>query len=530
LSNDLSAPFLRRSRLLQRWRFRENRTPPRRIHFAIVVLLLGLAFYHAVTLDSAIINFEDSAVYVVLAEALSGGQGYTLLSHVGDPAHVQYPPIFPLLLAPLVYFFGRQSWPMQAMLLIFTLASLLAIYLFLRHREGEKKALLITAVVGISPAFFSYSHQLMSEIPYLCISFLALHFLRRYNQESRWISGSGAAAVIFIILAYLSRSIGFTLLLTAAFTLLLLKPAGRFQHKLVAVGIVLAICALPAFGWSIRNTAVAQSAGTRSYADTFIAKNEFAADEGTVESPTDLLPRFRRNLSAYGYGTVALLFPFLRPTREPLVTAAVLGLVIVGFASHLWYRKDGAEVYVAAYGLILLLFPSPVVPRYLLPLFPFLLLYVIGGLETLIYPLGKRLGGVAFVALATTLLVANSTGAATVSAEQQGGLADYRSMAAWLNDHTPPESVVLSRKPTLLYLWGDRKGAKFPYTANTQSVLQVICDKQVNYVVRDSFSPVTTRFLAPVLEQHREVFTLVHSQNDTYLFLVDRTTGCGEGI
>ena len=529
MSKPLATPFPGRSHLRQRGRFWDNLIPPWQNRYAIAALLLGLAFYHAVTLDSAIINFEDSAVYVVLAEALTSGQGYTLLSHIGDPAHVQYPPIFPLLLAPLVYFFGRQPGPMQAMLLTFTLASLLAIYLFLRHREGAKKALLITAVVGISPAFFSYSHQLMSEIPYLCFSFLALHFLCRYTQESRWVTGSGAAAVVFIILAYLSRSIGFALLLTAAFALLFLKPAGRIQHRLVAVGIVV-ICTLPALGWSIRNTAVAHSVSTRSYADTFIAKNEFAADEGIVESPTDLLPRFRRNLSAYGYGAVALLFPFLRPTREPLVTAAILGLVVLGFVSHLRYRKDGAEVYVAAYGLILLLFPSPVVPRYLLPLFPFLLLYVIGGLETLIYPLGKRLGGWAFVALATTLLVANSASAATVSAVQQGGLADYRSMATWLKDHTPPESVVLSRKPTLLYLWGHRKGAKFPYTTNAHSVLQVICDKHVNYVVRDSFSPVTARFLAPVLEHHQEVFTLVHSQNDTHLFLVNRTPQCEEGI
>jgi 4-amino-4-deoxy-L-arabinose transferase-like glycosyltransferase/IS1 family transposase len=496
--------------------------------YAIAALLLGLGFYHAVTLDSAIVNFEDSAVYVVLAEALASGQGYTMLSHVDDPAHVQYPPIFPLLLTPLVYFFGRNPWPMQAMLLVFALASLLAVYLFVRDRDGEKKALLITAVVGISPTFFSHSHQVMSEVPYLCFSFLALYFLRLYAREGRWLTGSGAAALGFITLAYLSRSLGIALLVTAAFTLLLLKPVGRFRFRLVAAGIFVAVCALPLIGWSVRNTAVAQGVITRSYGDTFFAKHEFAADEGTVKSPTDLLPRFRRNLSAYGHGIVALLFRFLLPSSDHLITAAVLLLVVLGFLSHFWYGKDGGEVYVASYGLILLLFPSAVVPRYIFPLFPFLLLYLIGGVETLLYPLGKRLGGVVFAVLAVTLLVAN-IGFNTVRfpAKQPGGLADFRSMASWLSDHTPSESVVLSRKPTLLYLWGHRKGVKFPYTADAQSILQVICDKKVDYVVRDSFSPVTERFLVPVIEQHTEAFTQVHSQNGTHLFRVNRSTRCG---
>jgi 4-amino-4-deoxy-L-arabinose transferase-like glycosyltransferase len=496
--------------------------------YAIAALLLGLGFYHATTLDSTIVNFEDSAVYIVLAEALAGGQGYTMLSHVDDPAHVQYPPLFPLLLTPLVYFFGRDPWPMQALLLVFVLASLLAVYLFVRDREGERKALLVTAIVGISPAFFAYSHQVMSEIPYLCFSFFALYFLRRYAQERRWVTGTGAAALIFITLAYLSRSIGLALLGTAAFTVLLLKPVGRFQHKIIAAGIFVAICALPVLGWSLRNAAVVQQAITRSYADTFFAKNEFAADEGVVRSPADLLPRFQRNLSAYGRGLVALLFPFLLPSGNDLMTAAVLLLVVVGFLSHLWYRKEGEELYVVVYGLILLLFPSPVVPRYLLPLFPFLLLYLIGGVETLVYPLGKRTVGVAFGVLAVTLLAANVVGAAAFPAKQHGGLADYRSVAGWLSDQTSPASVVLSRKPTLLYLWGHRKGVKFPYTADAQSILQVICDKKVDYVVRDSFSPVTERFLVPVIEYHQDAFTQVYGQNGTHVFLVNRATQCGQ--
>jgi 4-amino-4-deoxy-L-arabinose transferase-like glycosyltransferase len=75
---------------------------------------------------------------------------------------------------------------MKALVLLLALASLPLIYLLVRERTDEKKALLITVVIGISPAFFRFSHQIMSDIPYLLLSLLALRFLDRYSKESKW--------------------------------------------------------------------------------------------------------------------------------------------------------------------------------------------------------------------------------------------------------------------------------------------------------------------------------------------------------
>jgi hypothetical protein len=111
----------------------------------------------------------------------------------------------------------------------------------------------------------------------------------------------------------------------------------------------------------------------------------------------------------------------------------------------------------------------------------------------------KRLAAAASAAVVVILLVANVRAAASTPSEPLTGVADYREVATWLKDHTAPNSTVLSRKPSTFYLWSGHKGVLFPFTADTQKISQAICDKEVDYVVQDSFSPVTEKYLVPAI-------------------------------
>jgi 4-amino-4-deoxy-L-arabinose transferase-like glycosyltransferase len=490
------------------------------------IVLLCLALYHTITLDGEGVALSDSATYVILAEAIANGRGYTELSSTGEPAYVLAPPFFPLLLSSLVYSFGRNFLLMHAMVLLFAFAALTLIYFFVRERAGGKKALLVTSVVGISPTFFLFSHKVMSDVPYLCLSLLALRFLSHYGKEVRWVTASGAAALVFIALAYFTRSLGFALLVAAPLCLVLHKPAPKLDYKLLAAGLFVALCTLPALGWVARNAAVAQRGTTISYATLFQAKSEFDADAGALSSLVDLLPRLHHNLYAYGHGTAALLFPSLLPTGHNLLVVAVAVPLFVGFFAALWRGRAAVEIYVACYALVLLLYPTAVVPRYLLALLPFLLLYFISGVETLIGLVRKQLVGVVFAVLAVVLLATNLRAAAFPPPEVPAGMADYQELASWFKDQAAPDSVVMSRKPSLFYLWTGHKGVLFPFTSDGRRIVQVICDRGVDYVLQDSFSAVTERYLVPMLAMHDGLFARVYSKNNTHLFQVNRTTLC----
>ena len=128
----------------------------------------------------------------------------------------------------------------------------------------------------------------MSDVPYLCLSLAALYFLARYSQESKWLTASGAAALVLIPLAYLTRSLGFALLIAAPLAIMLHKPLPRLSHKLVIAGVFTALCSLPILGWMARNATVAHTATSISYANLFFAKEEFNHDAGMVHSLVDL--------------------------------------------------------------------------------------------------------------------------------------------------------------------------------------------------------------------------------------------------
>ena len=490
------------------------------------IVLLCLALYYIATLNGEGVVLSDSATYVTLAEAIVSGLGYTEVSAAGDPAYVLAPPLFPLLLSSLVYFFGRNFLLMKALVLLFAFGAFLLIYLFVKERIGEKKALLVIAVVGISPAFFSFSHKIMSDIPYLCLTLLALRFLNRYSKEARWLTVSGAAALLFITLAYFTRSLGFALLLAAPLGLVLHKPTQKLSYKLLAAGVFTTLCALPALGWMARNAAVAHKAGTVGYGHAFFAKQEFNADAGMVSSLADLFPRVQHNLYAHGHGTAELFFPSIFPAGAHPIALMVAVPLLIGFVLTLWHGREVEEIYVALYGLVLLLYPTPVVPRYLVPVFPFLLLYLIIGVETLAGLLRPRLTGVVFAGTAVVLLATNLIAATFPPPEALDGMEDYQELAAWFKDQAAPDSIVMSRKPSLFYLWTSRKGVVFPFTADGRSIVQVICHREVDYVVQDSFSAVTERYLMPMLAKYDGAFARVYSRNNTHLFQVNRTTLC----
>ena len=238
------------------------------------------------------------------------------------------------------------------------------------------------------------------------------------------------------------------------------------------------------------------------------------------------LPRLLHNLYAYGHGIATLCFPALLPTGDNLIAAAIVVPLLIGFVWMLWRGRGVVEIYTVFYGLALLLYPTPVAPRYLLPLFPFLLLYLTRGVEVLASLLHKQLTAPALAGLAVALLATNLIAAASPRPDAAEGMEDYQELAAWFKDQVAAESIVMSRKPSLFYLWTGHKGALFPFTADSRRIQRVICDRGVDYIVQDAFSPVTERFLVPMLAKNGGAFARVYSRNDTYLFHVDRTVLC----
>jgi hypothetical protein len=90
----------------------------------------------------------------------------------------------------------------------------------------------------------------------------------------------------------------------------------------------------------------------------------------------------------------------------------------------------------------------------------------------------------------------------------------------WAKAHTPPDSVFMWAKPTLRFLWAERKAANFPRTKNAADILRTIHLQKVDYVVVDAFSDWIQLYLGPVVEQYPDHFSLVYGNKASKVYRV----------
>lgn len=57
-------------------------------------------------------------------------------------------------------------------------------------------------------------------------------------------------------------------------------------------------------------------------------------------------------------------------------------------------------------------------------------------------------------------------------------------------------------------------------------ILQVVCDRKLDYVVQDTVSPVTESCLGPMPAKNGQALARVYSRNNTHLLQVIRTVLC----
>jgi hypothetical protein len=155
-----------------------------------------------------------------------------------------YPPVYPLLLAPVYWWRGPDLLAMK-MVTVLTFAIFLAAFAkWVRPMVSPRLRVVAVLLVGLSPAFWNYRDLISSEFPYLMFSFLALLAIRcgsdvgRGWQQAGWV----LLAALLLYASYGTRTIGIALpgTLFGAELMRRRKP-GRFVMLVLGVFAVFAI-------------------------------------------------------------------------------------------------------------------------------------------------------------------------------------------------------------------------------------------------------------------------------------------------
>jgi len=200
----------------------------------------------------------DSLAYIAGARSLLSGDGYTRVTGNGNHVPItHFPPFYAVTLAATGRVLGLDPLPAARYLhaALFALGALLTGLAFAAISQQPLVAPLGTFLFAADSVLIELFAWNMSEAPYLILLFGSLLAMAVYlERRSRWIL---VTASLFIVLAYLTRYAGLSLLPTALLPLLAVY-FGRREER-VSLAILLGITVVPVLLLSLANSALTGS-------------------------------------------------------------------------------------------------------------------------------------------------------------------------------------------------------------------------------------------------------------------------------
>jgi hypothetical protein len=531
----------------------------------VVALLLGLMLNPFLT----VVN-HDSAIFCILAQSLLKGH-YLLVSEPNPQPYFTFPPFLAVQLAGLMLLF--QNFDTQAMQSVFKgyidllfLLSLPLFYVWVRQLLGTRTAMVLTALVGVNPIIFKYSSDILSDTPFWAFSMAALFAVWQFQKGLDFTGKKSSlwflAAVVLIILCALTRQIGMALVLSFLIALVLKR-----QWKLAFVALTAFVLAVG--GWqsyehfyrsahrsdiSSLNQQGVQEVLDKSpikleYVKHFLVDKPVNLDENRSQAnPLILAQNALERVDAYTKVTLNQLIPELNVKLSGHKTnlAHWIGLKLIvwtlfalGLVALLRAFPFGG-LYLSLSMGVLLVYPY-ISQRFLLPLYPLILVCVAWGALQIGQSLlrknqrwAKPLAGLAIVLVGLSLIASlietihwvnagYQLKVANVGPSLRKGNRAYYETLLWLKAHTPEDSLIIARKPPVVYFYSGRKSTAFPFTERTDKLFAYVHDKQSRYgktfrhiyIFEDTAFPESEHFLKPVVEQYRDRLTLVYTEPTT---------------
>lgn len=426
----------------------------------IIVLSSGIVGYCLLTRGH---NWgDDFAAYILQAQSLCTGNitvfiqdsRFTIQESSYPFGPVMVPWGFPILLAPIYSLYGLNILALKTVLSVCYMAFLFAFFFLARTRCTQWESLLLTAFMAYSAGFLAAQNEILSDLPFLLWSTVALTHIERYgDSESRSLPGVGTATFtgLAIFAATITRFNG----------LLLLGALGAAQ--------LIRLRQRPRC-WTLTSKRVLQLllpylVFCECYAIYSLVLPSLAtgyADQLQGFSASTLL----NNALYYVLLPGAFLQGFM-------IGGYALYAGLLSFAAFAVLQCRTANAPLAAYAAatlaIFVVFPHVQGPRYILPILPIFFLFAFQGMKAAAGCLRSNLQRVAliFVYAAWSMLTIASLETSLIAAranllsgreESSGPFSpSASSMFSFIRSNTPADSIVVFFKPRAMRLLAGRQ-------------------------------------------------------------------------
>lgn len=486
---------------------------------------------------------NDAGRYMVLGESLARTGDLRLLNDVRQPLDTLYPPGFPAIIAFWMRVTGRNAMGVvllvkttQLLLLLGTLPLLYALLERARLPFCYLAATLVT--YAACPALISYANDVMSEMPMLFLCLASVVAVEREAEEKA--ESEAREGALCKCLALLCAA-GAFLMRTSGIALLLAQIAWfwrRFGWKWGLLALLATL--LVVGGWLRRNAHIIKAhpeVHYATYADQFTLRDPMKAGAGRIQlNVRGLLSRMKFGFPTYIGLVPRALLHMMAPPRTIwlalfyLLAVPLFLLMLAGLVEG-WRRGLRLSCgFAVLFWLVAALWPWQNA-RFLVPLLPFMFVFLGLGLEKALARLSERMGPQTLRALQMTGAILLLTyfahihyrviqqdrrptmpGYAFGRSHEEAG---FYAACDWLRHNTAPQDIVMGKPQYLLHLYAGNLTAQLEPTTSAHSLENAyIVPQHVRYLLQDQWSwgvPPSRNIFAPYLLTYGDEWDLAWS-------------------
>ncbi len=443
----------------------------------------------------------DFALYISHARNLVEGQPYANTGYIVDPYYrsespATYPPLFPLVLAPLVAQYGLNYEILKIPGILFFAATIPLCFGLASRRLPVYHALLATALWGAWPFILSFKDSVLPDLLFLLLWMLTIWVMERAYENPQTSATARRALLTGLLMfaAYATRSAGIV-----APAALIAYDFARFRritrYALLAAG---------------------------AFAVLFLGQNfVIHSDQSYMQMFTIALLKTGK---IYAYTLSVILTwvssGWVRDIRG-IATAALALFALWGFVLGLRRFRSPMELMLAAYFALLLLWSPGAGARYFVPLVPFIFVYMAAGLKDFEDRAISRFARPAEWVLMVLILICYGAEYARFTpgpVEDGSSTPGFSEVCKYIEDHTAKEDVFIFENPRVLSLYTRRPAAVYPESGDAQLMWDFSHTVHARYLLTTNFVASDEQVIGNFLQRFGEHMQLTYSNTNFRLY------------
>jgi 4-amino-4-deoxy-L-arabinose transferase-like glycosyltransferase len=408
-----------------------------------------------------------------------------------------YPPVFPLLLAPVVRLFGLNLIPLKFEQVIFFALALMVVCLYWQRDLGREYTLALAAILGFSPHFWTAKDNVLSDLPFLLFFYVAAVLVQRAPRDN---STQWPWAILIGIALYLSigtRTAGVALL------------AGLVLYDLLKYRTI------------TRITVVALSAcAALLLLQGYFIGSEFGSYNGTFHATLSTvgahLIAYPRALAGFWVASTHNAFSFF-------LLGAVAPLTLTGLFYQYKHGLTIVEAFLVPYAAMAILWPFSPGIRLVFPLIPWIVFLALTGLRGLTEKLAPRHASAAVCAFLLLISVPfvtayNHTDFGLI--RQSTGLPEFNQLCQAVREQTTPQDVLIYFRARALALYTSRTASAYNYQGTDEELWQYTRSIHATYLITTNAFDEDRGFLVRYAETHSSNLELAYQNANFKLYRI----------